>query len=63
MNEQLQHHDSNVIEQAMSAFLMAAVSAKSKHTRIKANMECRRKLEIKWEEKRLARETSEFDFN
>jgi hypothetical protein len=63
MNEQVQHHDTHVIEQAMAAFLLDAVNAKGKSSRIKANMECRRKLEIKWEEKRLARETSEFDFN
>ena len=63
MNQQLHVHESDVIEQAMAAFLLHAVSAKSKNTKIRANMECRRKLEIKWEERRLARETSEFDFN
>ena len=55
-------HDAEVIDQAMAAFLLDAVSAKSKHTKIKTNMECRRKLEVKWEEKRLAREISEFEF-
>lgn len=63
MNQALQIHESNIIDQAMAAFLRDAVNAKGKHKKIKTNMECRRKLEIKWEEKRLARETSEFDFN
>jgi hypothetical protein len=63
MNQALQIRDAEVIDQAMAAFLRDAVSAKGKHKKIKNNMECRRKLEIKWEEKRLARETSEFDFN
>ena len=63
MNQPLQIHDAEIMDQAMAAFLLDAVNAKSKHTKIKTNMACRRKLEIKWEEKRLARETSEFDFN
>ena len=63
MNQPLQIHDTEVIDQAMTAFLLDGDTAKNKHTRIKANMECRRKLEIKWEEQRLAREISEFDFN
>jgi hypothetical protein len=63
MNQALQIRDTEVIDQAMAAFLRDAINAKGKHKKIKNNMECRRKLEIKWEEKRLARETSEFDFN
>ena len=63
MNQALQIHEAEVIDQAMAAFLRDAINAKGKHKKIKTNMECRRKLEIKWEEKRLARETSEFDFN
>jgi hypothetical protein len=63
MNHALQHYEADVMDQAMAAFLLQAVSAKSKHTKIKSNMECRRKLEIKWEERRLAREISEFYFN
>ena len=63
MNQALQIRDTEVIDQAMAAFLRDAVSAKGKQIKIKNNMECRRKLEVKWEEKRLARETSEFDFN
>ncbi|GGY68346.1 hypothetical protein GCM10011613_10700 [Cellvibrio zantedeschiae] len=63
MNPSMQNYESDVIEQAMAAFLLQAVNAKSKSSKIKANMECRRKLEIKWEERRLKREISEFDFN
>lgn len=63
MNQVLQIHEAEVIDQAMAAFLRDAVNAKGKHKKIKTNMECRRKLEIKWEEKRLARDISEFDFN
>ncbi|MET0357203.1 MAG: hypothetical protein ABW044_10520 [Cellvibrio sp.] len=63
MNQLLQIQDAEIIDQAMAAFLLDSVSAKTKHKRIKANMDCRRKLEIKWEEKRLEREISEFDFN
>jgi hypothetical protein len=63
MKNSMQHYESDVIEQAMAAFLRQALNAKSKHSRIKYNMECRRKLEIKWEEQRLQREISDFDFN
>lgn len=63
MNHSLQTYEADIMDQAMAAFLLQATSAKSKHTKIKTNMECRRKLEIKWEERRLAKEISEFDFN
>ncbi|RYY74715.1 MAG: hypothetical protein EOO52_10275 [Gammaproteobacteria bacterium] len=63
MNQHIQIHDAEIIDQAMAAFLLDSVSAKNKHKKVKANMECRRKLEIKWEQKRLEREISEFDFN
>ena len=63
MNQSIQHYESDVMEQAMAAFLLNAVNARTKNSKIKLNMECIRKLEIKWEEQRLAREISEFDFN
>jgi hypothetical protein len=63
MSQALHVHEAEIIDQAMAAFLRDAVNAKGKHKKIKTNMECRRKLEIKWEEKRLARDISEFDFN
>lgn len=62
MNQTTQLHDTNVMDHAMAAYVMAAVIAKGKHKKIRDNMECRRKLEIKWEERRLQRAISEFDF-
>jgi hypothetical protein len=63
MQIQTQFHDAEIMDQAMNAFLMNAVVAKNKTKKMRLNMECRRKLEIKWEERRLQREISEFDFN
>ena len=63
MNRAVQLHDADVIDHAMAAYLLDAVAAKSKNNKVRANMECRRKLEIKWEERRLQRAISEFDFN
>lgn len=62
MNQPNQMHEAEIIDHAMAAFLLDAVNAKSKQKKVKQNMECRRKLEIKWEERRLQREISEFDF-
>lgn len=62
MNQQVHFHDAEVIDQAMSAYLLDAAVAKNKTKKIKVNMECRRKLEIKWEEMRLQREISEYSF-
>lgn len=62
MNQTAQPHDTDVLDCAMSAYL-SDIAAKNRSNRIKINMECRRKLEIKWEELRLERATSEFDFN
>jgi hypothetical protein len=63
MNQPLNFRDADVLDQAMSDYLLGAVAAKRKTTNIKTNMECRRKLEIKKEELRLARELSEYEFN
>lgn len=60
---QAQFHDADMMDQAMNAYLIDAVVAKNKTRKIRVNMECRRKLEIKWEEQRLQREISEFNFN
>lgn len=62
MYQQLHIQDAEVIDQAMAAFLLDGGNAKNKHTKIKVNMDCRRKLEIKNEQRRLAREISAFDF-
>ncbi len=63
MNQPTPIHDAEVIDQAMAAFLLDAIDAKSKHKKIKVNMECRRKLEIKSEQRKLERELLEYDFN
>ncbi len=63
MNQPAQLHDADIIDHAMTAYLLDAVAARSKNNRVRINMECRRKLEIKWEERRLQRAISEFDFN
>ena len=63
MNSLMQTQDAKIIEQAMAAFLLDSASAKNKHKKIKINMECRRKLEMKLEQQKLEREISEFDFN
>lgn len=63
MNPSQNLHESNVINQAMATFLITAVAAKNKHSQIKTNMACRRKLEIKREEQRLAREIADYEFN
>jgi len=63
MNQSVAVCEADVIEQAMSAYLLDAANARRKTRKIKQNMECRRKLEIKWEERRLQKEIAEFEFN
>ncbi len=63
MNQSLAVCETDIIEQAMAAYLMDAANARTKTRKIKQNMECRRKLEIKWEERRLEKEIAEFEFN
>jgi hypothetical protein len=63
MNQSLVNGEAEVIEQAMTAYLLDAVSARQKTRKIKQNMECRRKLEIMREQRRLEREIAEFEFN
>lgn len=57
MNEQ------ELLENAMASFLADVVISKTKRQQIRRNMECRRKLEEKWEAKKLARETCEYEFD
>ncbi len=57
MNEQ------ELLDSAMASFLADVVISKSKRQQIRRNMECRRKLEEKWEERKLARETCEYEFD
>lgn len=51
-----------LIENAMASFIADVVISKGKKQQIRRNMECRRKLEEKWEEKKLQRETCEYEF-
>jgi hypothetical protein len=51
-----------LIENAMASFIADVVISKGKKQQIRRNMECRRKLEEKWEEKKLQRDTCEYEF-
>lgn len=63
MKTSVRGRESDSLDHAMAIYLLDAIATKTKHKKIKVNMECRRKLEIKWEERRLKRDISEFDFN
>lgn len=54
--------DLELIENAMAIFIADVVVSRGKKQQIRRNMECRRKLEEKWEEKKLKRETCEYEF-
>lgn len=54
--------DLELIENAMASFIADVVVSKGKKQQIRRNMECRRKLEEKWEERKLQRETCEYEF-
>ena len=56
------HSETNLFENALSTFINDASKAQRKIQKIKQNMECRRKLEQRLEERRLQRETCEFEF-
>ncbi|PUA29670.1 MAG: hypothetical protein B0W54_03615 [Cellvibrio sp. 79] len=56
-------NEQELLESAMASFLADVVISKSKRQQIRRNMECRRKLEEKWEAKKLARETCEYEFD
>lgn len=63
MKQSLHLGESNTLDHAMAIYLLDAIASKNKHKKVKVNMECRRKLEIKWEENRLKRAIAEYDFN
>ena len=63
MKQSVHTRENARLDQAMAMYLLDAIATKSKHKKVKVNMECRRKLEIKWEERRLKRDISEYDFN
>ena len=62
MNQKVHFLEADVMEQAMANFLLTALDAKTKHKKIKVNMEFRRKLEIRREEQRLKKDTAEYYF-
>lgn len=57
------HNELEIMDDAMANFIAEVVVSRSKKQKIRRNMECRRQLEKKWEEKRLRRETSEYEFD
>lgn len=62
MNDMNILSDLDLIEQAMTSFIVEAVASKGKKQQLRRNMECRRKLEEKWDQKKLQRETCEYQF-
>lgn len=62
MNLLTMHNELEIIDEAMASFIADVVVSKSKKQKMRRNMECRRKLEEKWEERKLRRETSEYEF-
>ena len=54
--------EQELLDSALAGFMAEVAVSKSKRRKIFRNMKCRRKLEEKWEEKRLARETCEYEF-
>ncbi len=62
MNDLNMPGELELIERAMATFIADVVVSKSKKQQIRRNMECRRKLEEKWEAKKLQRETCEYEF-
>lgn len=63
MKPSIQVRESETLGHAMAIYLLDAIENKSKHKKVRINMECRRKLEIKWEERRLKHAIAEYDFN
>ena len=62
MNEMHMPSELELIENAMANFIADVVASRNKKQQIRRNMECRRKLEERREEKRLKRETCEYEF-
>lgn len=56
-------NEQELLDSAMASFIADVVISKSKRQQIRRNMECRRKLEEKWEAKKLQRETCEYEFD
>lgn len=56
-------NEQDLLDTAMANFLAEVVVSKTKQQRIFRNMQCRRKLEEKRDEQKLARETCEYEFD
>ena len=54
--------EQELIDNAMASFIADVVVSKTKKQQIRRNMEYRRKLEEKKEERKLQRETCEYEF-
>lgn len=63
MTDMMLLSEQELIENAMASFIADVVISKGKKQQIRRNMECRRKLEEKWEAKKLQRETCEYEFD
>jgi hypothetical protein len=63
MNLLTMHTELEILDDAMASFIADVVVSKSKRQKMRRNMECRRKLEEKWEERKLRREISEYEFD
>ncbi len=62
MNNMNALSEQELIDNAMASFIADVVVSKSKKQQLRRNMECRRKLEEKKEERKLRRETCEYEF-
>ena len=62
MNLLTMHTELEILDDAMASFIADVVVSKSKKQKMRRNMECRRKLEERREEKKLRRETCEYEF-
>lgn len=60
--DQMMSEKSFLMENAISSFMADAVIATKKVQTARKNMECRRKLEQRMEERKLRQEISEFEF-
>ena len=56
-------NETTIFEHALNVFIKDASDSNRKMQKMKYNMECRRKLEERMEQRRLQQETCEFEFN
>ena len=63
MSNAAQLYNNHILNHAMADYTTHLAIANNKHKKLRANMEIRRKLEIKIEERRLQRAIADFCFN